>query len=72
MVDFNYILKLERNSSVDADWIRLLYINDNWNEFTELEYYGIIDKLKQNELDPIASGLNYGTRDIQKKLNKLK
>ena len=72
MVDFYYIEKLDGLSSMEVDWGRLDYINENWNEFTELEYYSIIGKLKDNELDPITSGQNYGTRDIQKKLKNLR
>lgn len=72
MVDFYYIEKLESISSIEVDWDRLDYIDQNWNEFTETEYYSIIDKLKDNELDPISSGQNYSTRDIQKKLKNLR
>lgn len=57
---------------MEVDWGRMDYINENWNEFTEMEYYDFIDKLKRSELDPVTSGQNYNQTDIRKHLNKLK
>lgn len=72
MVDFYLLEKLESTSSIEVDWGRMDYINENWNEFTEMEYYNFIEKLKQSELDPVTSGQNYNQTDIRKHLNKLK
>ena len=71
-VNFYLIESLEQCSSLDVDWTRLDYINENWNEFTEMEYYDLIEKLKDNELDPITHGRNYNQTDIKNHLNKLK
>ena len=72
MVDFYLLERLEGLSSIEVDWGRMDYINENWNEFTEMEYYSMIDKLKESELDPVTSGLNYNQTDILKHLKKLK
>lgn len=72
MVDFYLLERLESTSSIEVDWGRMDYINENWNEFTEMEYYNFIEKLKQSELDPVTSGQNYNQTDIRKHLNKLK
>lgn len=71
MVDFYLIERLENMSSIEVDWGRMDYINENWNEFTEIEYYSIIEKLRQTEVDPITSGLNYNQTDILNHLKKL-
>ena len=72
MVDYPYIEKLASLSTIDVDWHRLDFIDNNWNEFTELEYYNIKDKLISSQLDPILSGQNYNQTDIRKHLNKLR
>lgn len=72
MVDFYLLEKLESTSSIEVDWGRVDYINENWNEFTEMEYYNFIEKLKQAELDPVTSGQNYNMSDIKKHLKKLR
>lgn len=71
-VNFYLIESLESASSIEVDWGRLDFINENWNEFTELEYYAIIQELKDNELDPVTHGRNFNQTDIRKHLNKLK
>jgi hypothetical protein len=71
-VNFYLIESLEECSSLDVDWTRLDYINENWNEFTEMEYYDLIQKLKDNELDPVTQGRNYNQTDIRNHLKKLK
>jgi len=72
MVDFYLLERLESTSSMEVDWGRMDFLNENWNEFTELEYYSYIDKLKESELDPVTSGQNYNQTDILKHLKKLK
>lgn len=72
MVDYPYIEKLLSLATIDIDWDRIEYIDKNWNEFTEIEYYAIISNLKQSQLDPITSGQNYNQTDILKHINKLK
>lgn len=51
---------------------RVVFIESNWNEFTELEYYSIIKELQDNQLDKIAFGLNYQANHITKHLKHLK
>lgn len=70
-VNFYLLESLESSSSLEVDWSRVDYINENWNEFTEIEYYDLIGKLKDNELDPITQGRNYNQTDIRNHLNKL-
>lgn len=72
MVDFYMIERLQRTSAVVIDWDRLEFINENWNEFTEQEYYRLIDYLKDNQMDAITSGFNYNQTDIRKHLKKLR
>lgn len=57
----------------EKDYIidRVVFIENNWNEFTELEYYSIIKELKNNQLDKIAFGLNYQANHITKHLKQL-
>lgn len=71
-VDFTLIGKLELTSTYKVDHDRLIYIDDNWNEFTELEYEGIIRLLRWNQLDPILNGFGYNQTDIRRHLNKLR
>ena len=49
---------------------RLIQLEDQDNEFAELEYFTIIEKLKDNQLCPIEHGMNYGQKDIIRKLKK--
>ena len=72
MVDFYYIERLAEMAGLEPDWNRLDYINENWNEFTEIEYYFIIEKLKESELDPVTMGFNYNQTDIKNHLKKLR
>jgi hypothetical protein len=72
MVDYVYIDKLMTLSTIEIDWYRIDYIDNNWNEFTELEYWTIISKLKESQLDPITSGQNYNQTDILNHIRKLK
>ena len=72
MVDFYYIERLADMAGIEVDWGRLDYINENWNEFTESEYYNLVNKLRENEQDPVTSGMNYNQTDILKHLKKLK
>lgn len=72
MVDYVYIDKLMTLSTIEIDWNRIDYIDNNWNEFTELEYWTIISKLKESQLDPITSGQNYNQTDILNHIRKLK
>ena len=71
-VNFYLLESLETSSSVDVDWGRVDYINENWNEFTEHEYYDLIEHLKDNELDPITQCRNYNMGDIKRHLKKLR
>ena len=59
-------------STIEVDWNRIEYIDTNWDEFTKLEYYSIIEKLKESQLDPITSGQNYNQTDILTHLKKLR
>ena len=75
MVNWNYCERLLKSSSdPDNEEIRdrLIYIDTNWNEFTELEYYEIVKDLVENQQDPIISGHSYGQKDIVKHLRKLR
>ena len=58
---------LEKKEIID----RIIFIETNWNEFTELEYYQIVNNLKLNQLDPIAYGLNYNQTALKKHLSKI-
>lgn len=71
-VNFYLLQSLEQSSSLEVDWGRVDYINENWNEFTEQEYYDLIQHLKDNELDPITQGRNYNQTDIKNHLKKLR
>ncbi len=59
-------------SSYEPDIMRIKHLEDNWNEFTEVEYQDILSKLYDNQIDPISNGLNYGQKDIIKHLKKLR
>jgi hypothetical protein len=72
MVDWNAIEKLSRLSTYRVDYDRLEYLEANENEFTQAEYWVIVEQLKDNLLDPITSGMNYNQTDILKHLKKLK
>ena len=71
-VNFYLLESLQESSSIEVDWGRVDYINENWNEFTEREYYDLIQHLKDNELDPITQGRNYNQTDIKNHLKKLR
>lgn len=72
MVNWTYCERLIANSSLDTELIRdrLIYIETNWNEFTEVEYYDTLEVLRNSQIDPILSGLNYNQTDIVKHLQK--
>lgn len=75
MVNWNYIERLLLSSSDPLKHEireRLIWIDSNWSEFAEVEYYDLISRLIDTQLDPITSGLNYLQKDIVKHLNKLK
>lgn len=72
MVDWYLIDKLSAMSSYKPDTDRLIYLEDNWGEFEEAEYWGVVQKLKDNQLDPIVHALNYGQKDIMRHLKKLR
>ena len=72
MVNWNAIEKLSRLSTYRIDYDRLEYLEENENEFTQAEYWVIIERLKENILDPITSGMNYYQSDILKHLKKLR
>jgi len=71
-VNFYLLESLQESSSIELNWGRVEYINENWNEFTEQEYYDLIQHLKDNELDPITQGRNYNQTDIKNHLKKLR
>lgn len=56
----------ERDAIID----RVIYIETNWNEFTQAEYWEIIKDLENNQLDRIAFGLNYKMGDILKHIKQ--
>lgn len=72
MVNWTYCERLIQGSSIDTSAIlnRLYYIESNWNEFTEIEYYDLLEILRDSQLDPILSGSNYIQKDIIKHLQK--
>lgn len=44
---------------------RLVFIDNNWNEFTEEEYYITVRKLLEERLEPITNGFYYNQTDIK-------
>lgn len=72
VIDWYTIEKLSATSSYNPDIDRLIHLEKNFGEFEQLEYEGIIQKLYQNQIDPIANALNYGQNDIIRHLRKLR
>lgn len=77
MIKWNAVEYLLSRSSKDEKELkeineRLIYIDSNWNEFTEVEYYDIMRELGDSMLDPISNGMSYNQTDILKHLKKLR
>lgn len=81
MIPFEYIEKLLMRSNYTGEeesviMNRLVEMerkwNDDINEFYLIELEGIIQRLNENQLDPITHGRGYQATDILKHLKKLK
>ena len=70
-VNWDKITLLTSMSTYKPDDDRLIYIDNNWNEFTEAEYDLIMANLYNNLLDPIAFGFGYDQGDIKRHLRKI-
>lgn len=51
---------------------RLRVIEQSEDEFCEMEFWLIHERLVDNQFDPITAGHNYGQTDIIKHLSKLR
>ena len=70
-VDWEKLERLADAARIELDVDRLQYIENNWNEFTEIEYETLLQKLYEAVPDPITHGRGYGQKDIIKHLKKL-
>jgi len=82
MIDWYYIEKLMQSCSLNPDVLeasenRLLVLEsliefEDDNEYYINEVYTIINKIRDNQLDPITHGTNYNQTAILKHLKKLR
>ena len=72
MIDWYYLEKISGKSSYKPNINRLIEMENNWNEFTEIEYREILRKTRENIIDPIPNGMNYNQTDIRRHLKKLR
>lgn len=59
-------------SELDRIRNRITEIDTDWNEFTEQEYYMILEDLRNSQIDKISNGLSYNQTEIRNHLRKLK
>lgn len=62
----------KQEAEIEKLRIRIIEIETDWNEFTEQEYYMIIEDLKNSQIDKISNGLSYNMTEIQRHLKKLR
>lgn len=77
MVDWFYLEKDLQTCSLPHETQiriceRLITLEKSDDEFSYYEANELIEKVKNNQLDKISYGFNYGMRDIIKHLKKLK